>query len=176
MATGGLIVEGLFSVLGLIPHRRPSTVAPTSFQWNYTTFLNIAFVVVAAGLYWLYRNRDRLGGGQGFALDPVCGMQVRTADAPAHSDWQGRRFWFCSDRCQQRFDAEPARYTSAQETASADPAPALDPVCGMRVDPASAASHRSYAGTEWYFCSVGCAEAFDADPTRHATFPTSTGD
>jgi YHS domain-containing protein/uncharacterized membrane protein YraQ (UPF0718 family) len=176
MATGGLIVEGLFSVLGLIPHRRPSTVAPTSFQWNYTTFLNIAFVVVAAGLYWLYRNRDRLGGGQGFALDPVCGMQVRTADAPAHSDWQGRRFWFCSDRCQQRFDAEPARYTSAKETASADPAPALDPVCGMRVDPASAASHRSYAGTEWYFCSVGCAEAFDADPTRHATFPTSTGD
>ncbi len=43
-----------------------------------------------------------------------------------------------------------------------------DPVCGMSVDPATAPGHRETpAGTE-YFCSAGCAAAFDADPGRYA--------
>jgi hypothetical protein len=46
----------------------------TSFQWKYTTFLNIAFIAVGGELCWLYRNRDRLGGGVGYAVDPVCGL------------------------------------------------------------------------------------------------------
>ncbi len=42
-----------------------------------------------------------------------------------------------------------------------------DPVCGS-VDPATAPGHRGTpAGTE-YFCSAGCAAAFDADPGRYA--------
>ena len=45
------------------------------------------------------------------AKDPVCGMQVQTAHAPAHSSHDGRDHWFCSDRCRQRFDANPARFT-----------------------------------------------------------------
>ena len=84
MAAAGLIVEGLFSLLGGIPKDRPETIVETRFQWNYTTFLNIAFLAVFAVLYWLYRNRERLGGGLGYATDPVCGMQVQTANAPAH--------------------------------------------------------------------------------------------
>jgi YHS domain-containing protein len=184
MAAGGLIVEGLFSLFGLVPHHRPTTVAPTRFQWNYTTFLNIAFLATAAGLYWLYRNRDRLGGGTGYALDPVCGMQVRTADAPAHSLWQGDTVWFCSDRCKERFDADPARYAATGAAPStdqaqpvtlgrrprpvtADPATAIDPVCGMTVDPATAAAHRRYGDRDVWFCNPGCAEAFDADPARY---------
>jgi uncharacterized protein len=110
MAVGGLVVEGLFAALGLVPHHRSATIVETSFHWNYTTFLNIAFLVVFAGLYWLYRNRDRLGGGQGYGIDPVCGMQVRTANAPAHSSHQGRPIWFCSDHCAARFATAPARY------------------------------------------------------------------
>src|SRR5689334_7682506 len=34
MATAGLIVEGLFSLLGLIPTDRPETVVVTHFEWN----------------------------------------------------------------------------------------------------------------------------------------------
>ncbi len=105
MAAAGLIVEGLFSVAGLIPHHRPQTVAATHFQWNYTTILNIVFLAIFALLYWLYRNQRRLGGGKGYALDPVCGMQVRTADAPAQATRDGHTFWFCSDHCRQRFEA-----------------------------------------------------------------------
>jgi uncharacterized protein len=110
MAAAGLVVEGLFNVAGLIPQHRSQTIAPTHFQWNYTTFLNVAFLAVFALLYWLYRNQGRLGGGVGYAVDPVCGMQVRTADAPARSSVDGHPVWFCSDRCQGRFDADPSRF------------------------------------------------------------------
>jgi Cu+-exporting ATPase len=47
-----------------------------------------------------------------------------------------------------------------------------DPVCGMRVDSAAAAAHRDIGGGSVYFCSAGCANAFDADPQRYAA-PTS---
>ena len=59
-------------------------------------------------LYWIYRNRVRLGGGDRYARDPVCGMQVETAQAPASVDHAGERHYFCSDRCAERFEAEPA--------------------------------------------------------------------
>jgi uncharacterized membrane protein YraQ (UPF0718 family)/YHS domain-containing protein len=112
IAAAGLIVEGLFALLGGIPQHRPDTIVETHFQWNHTTFLNIAFLAVFAILYWLYRNRERLGGGLGYAIDPVCGMQVQIANAPAHSRLEGATFWFCSDGCRERFETAPARFTS----------------------------------------------------------------
>ncbi|MBV9254415.1 MAG: YHS domain-containing protein, partial [Actinobacteria bacterium] len=96
----------LFAVFGGIPKTRPHTIVTTHFSWNYTTFLNIAFFVLFALLYWLYRNRESLGGGAGYAIDPVCGMQVETAHAPAHASVGGRDYWFCSDRCCDRFTKE----------------------------------------------------------------------
>ena len=50
MAAAGLIVELLFSALGLIPHERNALVAEPSLSLNYTTVLNIAFLLVAGGL------------------------------------------------------------------------------------------------------------------------------
>jgi uncharacterized membrane protein YraQ (UPF0718 family)/YHS domain-containing protein len=111
MAAAGLIVEGLFSVTGGIPSSRPGEIVTTHFAWNYTTFLNIAGLGTFAVLYFLYRSRERLGGGHGYAIDPVCGMQVQTANAPARTAHDGHTYCFCSDRCRERFDAEPDRYT-----------------------------------------------------------------
>jgi hypothetical protein len=112
MAAAGLIVEGLFSVTGGIPSTRPKNIVTTHFSWNYTTFLNIAALALFAVLYWLYRNRERLGGGQRYAIDPVCGMQVETANAPARAKHGGHTSYFCSDRCRERFEADPDRYAS----------------------------------------------------------------
>ena len=39
-----------------------------------------------------------------------------------------------------------------------------DPVCGMMVDPNTAAAHTSYESREIYFCSEDCHRAFRADP------------
>ncbi len=107
MAAAGLFVEGLFAATGLVPTRRSKTIVATHFSWNYTTFLNILFLVIFGVLYWLSRNRERLGGGIGYALDPVCGMQVRTADAPARSTIGSQTHYFCSDACKERFEADP---------------------------------------------------------------------
>jgi uncharacterized membrane protein YraQ (UPF0718 family)/YHS domain-containing protein len=107
MAVAGLAVEVLFSAAGLIPTDRSHEVVDTTFQWNYTTFLNIVFLAIAAYLYWLYRNRERFGGGVGYAIDPVCGMQVETKHAPATRVHDGHTHWFCSDHCAERFEASP---------------------------------------------------------------------
>jgi uncharacterized membrane protein YraQ (UPF0718 family)/YHS domain-containing protein len=109
MAFAGLIVEGLFSVTGLIPHTQGRPIVATSFHWNYTTVLNIAFLLIAVYLYRLHRHRGELGRGAALAIDPVCGMQIEVASAPAHRRDHGQDQWFCSDRCAERFDARSDR-------------------------------------------------------------------
>jgi len=44
---------------------------------------------------------------------------------------------------------------------------AIDPVCGMDVDEKDAAGKSEYKGQTYYFCSLGCKKAFDADPEKY---------
>jgi uncharacterized membrane protein YraQ (UPF0718 family) len=60
MVAGGYIVEFLFGGLGLIPAERAAKVADTGIQWNYTTVLNIIFLLLAAALLVRF---FRSGGG-----------------------------------------------------------------------------------------------------------------
>lgn len=177
MAAAGLVVEVLFRAAGQIPAAamtETKTIA-THLSWNYTTYLNIVFLGLFAVLYVLYRNRDRLGGGHGKAIDPVCGMQVETASAPAATVHEGHRVHFCSDRCAERFAANPSKFLRTAGPVSAgtgaQPDAVLDPVCGMTIDPATAAHTRTQDGTDVYFCGPGCAERFDQDPDAFVTAP-----
>ena len=43
-----------------------------------------------------------------------------------------------------------------------------DPVCGMDIDPATAAASEEYEGTTYYFCSQSCRDSFVAEPGRFA--------
>jgi Cu+-exporting ATPase len=43
-----------------------------------------------------------------------------------------------------------------------------DPVCGMDIDPATAAGSEEFEGVTYYFCSASCFERFKADPGRYA--------
>lgn len=43
-----------------------------------------------------------------------------------------------------------------------------DVVCGMMIDPKTAAGKSDYLGKTYYFCSQGCKKAFDADPAKYA--------
>lgn len=43
-----------------------------------------------------------------------------------------------------------------------------DPVCGMSVDPKSAAGNSEYNGKTYYFCSLGCKKSFDKEPAKYA--------
>jgi YHS domain-containing protein len=42
-----------------------------------------------------------------------------------------------------------------------------DPVCGMDIDPATAAGKSEYKGQTYYFCSLGCKKAFDKEPEKY---------
>lgn len=44
---------------------------------------------------------------------------------------------------------------------------AKDPVCGMDVDPKTAAGKSDYQGMTYYFCSSGCKKAFDKEPQKY---------
>lgn len=43
-----------------------------------------------------------------------------------------------------------------------------DLVCGMDIDPATAAGKSEYKGQTYYFCSPGCKKSFDKDPEKYA--------
>jgi len=43
----------------------------------------------------------------------------------------------------------------------------IDPVCGMTVEPASAAAKLDHEGKTYYFCSKHCAHAFQQEPARY---------
>ncbi len=48
MAAAGYVVEFLFEALGIIPQNRNIVAITEGIQWNYTTVLNILFLVLAA--------------------------------------------------------------------------------------------------------------------------------
>src|SRR5438552_935300 len=45
-------------------------------------------------------------------------------------------------------------------------APAVDPVCGMTVDPATARASWVHEGQTYYFCCPSCRDRLQADPQR----------
>jgi Cu+-exporting ATPase len=52
------------------------------------------------------------------AKDPVCGMQVAVKTARWVAEHKGKRWYFCSEGCRRRFEADPARYEgSSNKTA-----------------------------------------------------------
>lgn len=59
---------------------------------------------------------------------------------------------------------DPLPHTAADPTTGAS---FVDPVCGMRVDPATTPHRHQRAGETFYFCSRGCRDRFVADPQRY---------
>jgi len=45
----------------------------------------------------------------------------------------------------------------------------VDPVCGMDVDPKTAAGKSEYQEKTYYFCSPGCKRDFDKDPAKYVS-------
>lgn len=75
MVAAGYMVELLFGTTGLIPKQRNATVMEASISWNYTTWLNIVFLIVAA----LLVIRFVTSGGM-----PMLRMMGGSPDAQEH--------------------------------------------------------------------------------------------
>jgi xanthine dehydrogenase accessory factor len=96
------------------------------------------------------------------AIDPVCGMTVQVAGAKYVFEYQGQNYYFCCPACKKLFAKEPEKYLT-------QPAPsgeAVDPVCGMSVEIASAHYMSEYDGEVYYFCAAGCKMTFDKAPAN----------
>lgn len=70
---------------------------------------------------------------------------------------------------------------SSNEAGVAEDVRRIDPVCGMAVDPQTAAGSFDYKGRTYFFCSIGCREKFQAGPERFLnpapatpTYPVAT--
>ena len=69
MVAAGYVIELLFRLLHLVPHDRTARIVDASIRWNYTTFLNLAFLVLAGVLIVrFFRSGGRsmlkiMGGG-----------------------------------------------------------------------------------------------------------------
>ncbi|MDZ4733019.1 MAG: heavy metal translocating P-type ATPase [Nitrospirota bacterium] len=120
------------------------------------------------------------------AIDPICGMTVDPATAAGSHDHQGQRYYFCGLSCLERFKADPDRALQPQPTSSTKPttrrplpmmqpapavmgAVAVDPVCGMKVQSATAAGSYAYQGKTYYFCATSCLTKFQTDPVHYLT-------
>ena len=95
------------------------------------------------------------------ATDPVCRMKVDPATARGGSHVHGgTTYWFCGPGCRERFAAAPESFLAGKA-----PTVETDPVCGMKVNTATAkgGSH-VHGGTTYWFCGPRCRERFAADP------------
>jgi uncharacterized protein len=120
MVIAALIVDGIFSALGLIPTGPRPTRADifSQVQVNYKLALNLLGLVIFGALFWLTARRG--------ATDPVCGMKVDRAKALS-AEIHGQCFYFCSEHCRHTFvhsaPAQPARNGTAHHAHTAGSAP-----------------------------------------------------
>jgi YHS domain-containing protein len=133
MALAGFLIGGAFQLLGLAPTNHHVTIFETQPTWNYTTLLDIGFLVLMAVLAWRFfttggvdmlrahghphMTAEMAGGemeGQSPVIDPVCGMSVDPTKTGHRSVHDGETYYFCSGGCKETFDRDPGKYESAK--------------------------------------------------------------
>ncbi len=168
MSAAGLATQYLFAALGVIPKSRPHQIALHALTWNLTTGLDLAALLLLISAAVLLRRPLSEDRGGIFASDPVCGMQVERATAPAKVTFAGKHFYFCSDGCLDQFLRNPSRFGAvvSMPMSPSPIQPQVDPVCGMPVDATAPGAVLDRRGGLW-FCSPGCRDRFQRDPSRY---------
>ncbi|WP_213741786.1 heavy metal translocating P-type ATPase [Bradyrhizobium sp. dw_411] len=85
------------------------------------------------------------------AIDPVCGMNVAIETAKHRLSYRGQDYFFCGQRCRERFEAEPEKFVQPKQSEPQAPAgtiytcpmhpevrqvgPGNCPICGMTLEP-----------------------------------------
>jgi len=109
-------------------------------------------------------------------IDPICGMTVDPKTAAGSYESDGLKYYFCSKGCLNKFSVEkeqttqPVQISRNKESVTHGEMMAtpqgqfVDPVCGMTVNPDTAAGNYEHNGAKYYFCSAGCLNKFRQDP------------
>ncbi len=107
MVVAALAVDGLFSLLHLVPTTRPNRGDIFGHvSLDYKLFTNAIGLVIFAALFYLTFRRGE--------TDPVCGMKVDRKKAVV-AEHDGRTVYFCSQHCRERFATTPHEHDHASE-------------------------------------------------------------
>jgi Cu+-exporting ATPase len=110
--------------------------------------------------------------------DPVCGMKVLPEKAKGKSNYQGKDYYFCSEKCKIKFDANPdsylqksslpqkieskdVEYTCPMHPQIRQMGPGTCPICGMALEPSTISLEHEEDNTEYldmrrrFWVSVG---------------------
>lgn len=102
------------------------------------------------------------------AVDPICKMKVDIATAELFTDFEEKRYYFCAQYCKDTFEENPENYRDSESTLTeVTPAIAIDPICKMDVDTATAELYSDYQNKRYYFCAPYCKQTFDANPEEY---------
>jgi uncharacterized protein len=102
MVIAALIVDGIFTALGLIPTGPRPTRADifSSVGINYKLALNLLGFAIFTVLFWLTARRG--------ATDPVCRMKV-DRDKAVTAEIDGQTYYFCSEHCRHAFETDEVK-------------------------------------------------------------------
>lgn len=102
------------------------------------------------------------------AVDPICKMTVDIATAELFTDFEEKRYYFCAQYCKDTFEEDPENYRDTESAVIEDPpAIAIDPICKMDVDTATAELFSDHKEKRYYFCAPYCKQTFDANPEEY---------
>ena len=144
------------------------SVIVVATQGHYDEAALEAALATSASYVGLVASRRRAEAVLGYLRDRgVSDQQLARVHAPAGLDL-GR---VAHEEIAVAILAELVKERAAGNLAAAEPAEletheAIDPVCGMTVDVASAVYRSTFEDTTYYFCSAGCLSRFEHDPAR----------
>ena len=93
MALAGFLIGGAFQLLGLVPSNHHVAIFETQPAWNYTSFLDIAFLVLMAVMAWRFfttggpgmlRAMSQPGGGGHAQMDHMDHMDHSQMEQHEH--------------------------------------------------------------------------------------------
>ena len=130
MVLAGLVIGLIFNIAGAVPTNRNIIVFDTTISWNYDTYLNIALLLLIAGLavrffrtggVAMLREMEIPPEQRTAPIDPVCGMAVDPKKADQTAVYEGTKYLFCSAGCRTTFEADPATYAHAASIEAGGP-------------------------------------------------------
>jgi Cu+-exporting ATPase len=137
--------------------RRTMRTIKQNLFWAFA--YNTALIPVAAGVLFLAFGNTGVPAGLRFILGEYGFLNpIIAAAAMAASSIT---VVFNSLRLKRFKPASPGYYTIGGARM------AIDPVCKMEVEEDKAAATSDYKGQTYYFCAVGCKQAFDQDPEKY---------
>jgi xanthine dehydrogenase accessory factor len=149
----------------------PLTYAVVATHGHYDEPALELLLPTVAPYVGLVASRTRAEAVRAYLADQGLGSeQIARLRAPAGIDIRARRgdeiaLSIMAEIVERRRSAEQIAWE--QEIPASPPASALDPVCGMTVEIATAKATYDYEGTTYYFCCPGCRYSFKQEPERY---------